>query len=283
MRKPVKSLNKPNLDIGAIYEECAQLFTGSGGLTARLLLCKTDIVAASATFDGLAQNNEAHKMRESIAGNNGVSRKDLTNLYKQKFSQHSAVRKYYDEIFGIPKNGVCPLCDLGAVTSLDHYLPQQQYPSLAITPANLVAACSDCNRSKLDFVPTSSAEETLHPYYDAISDYQWVYCKISEECSDIFHYYVDMQDDGDELMFKRVKKHFEVFDLGKFYAVRAGSEIEMQKAFLRDEYKIGGEDAVRDYIRRRMEACEHASLNHWKTALYKCMHNLDELPPDWLE
>jgi len=39
----------------------------------------------------------------------------------------------------------CPLCELGNVSQLDHYLDQASFPEFCVYPPNLVPSCKDCN------------------------------------------------------------------------------------------------------------------------------------------
>ena len=67
-------------------------------------------------------------------------------------AQGSPGRTIYDAIKLASPNGLCPLCGQRVVATLDHYLPKSRYAALAVNPANLIPACSDCNKAKSDAV-----------------------------------------------------------------------------------------------------------------------------------
>jgi hypothetical protein len=70
--------------------------------------------------------------------------------------------------------GVCPYCD-GTLTpplaKVDHFYPKSEYPFLALTPENLVPACTDCNSIQvkgaqvpLELGALNEAVDWFHPY-----------------------------------------------------------------------------------------------------------------------
>ena len=90
-------------------------------------------------------------------------------------AQGSPGRAIYDAIKVGSPNGLCPLCGQRVVATLDHYLPKSRYAALAVNPANLIPACSDCNKAKSDAVA-----DTLHPYYDNIENDLWLRAELKE-------------------------------------------------------------------------------------------------------
>lgn len=66
---------------------------------------------------------------------------------------------------------VCPSCgDSGAPGTLDHYLPKDVFPELAIVLANLTPMCSDCQQEKgTEYLSVNGFKKYIHPYYDNIT------------------------------------------------------------------------------------------------------------------
>tara|TARA_R110002167_G_scaffold253161_3_gene459483 strand:+ start:273 stop:1142 length:870 start_codon:yes stop_codon:yes gene_type:complete len=74
---------------------------------------------------------------------------------------------------------VCPMCGSLKTADLDHFLPQADYPELAIFSKNLVPAC-DCNRTRRNDVKgATSSERVLHPYYDDFLHHRLISCSIT--------------------------------------------------------------------------------------------------------
>lgn len=63
----------------------------------------------------------------------------------------------------------CPLCGFEAATTLDHYLPKDEYRALAIYARNLVPCCQPCNRAKGTLAPVAG-EGMIHAYFQFIPD-----------------------------------------------------------------------------------------------------------------
>ena len=78
-------------------------------------------------------------------------------------------------------NGKCPICGIGPVSNLDHYLAKSLYPTYAITPINLVPECRDCNFNKRDTLIKSATDSPLHPYYDEIDNRIWLVAELVKD------------------------------------------------------------------------------------------------------
>ncbi len=278
----MKSLNKPDIKVEDIYCLCAKNFQDED-LVERLLSCEKSIVDASNSFDKLAMKHETYKMDEKVANKGIVSDKELKKVYTQKLAGHNSIgRKYYSEILAIPQNNLCPLCGTRIVSTLDHYLAKSKYPSLVVTPNNLIAACRDCNFDKSDIEFVSSDYETLHPYYDNIECHRWIYCDIIEGDPIGFKYSVKMIDTFDKTLYNRIQKHFEIFKLGRLYSIKASELIFGIETMLKRLYARAGEDAVRFQIEEEMLSRETISLNSWQSAFYRGIYNSEWFFTDWI-
>lgn len=279
----MKSLKKPNMNVEDIFCLCSKDFRDDD-LVARLLSCKTGVIEASNTFNELAEKHETHKMREKAIIEGIVSGDELKKIYTQKFSAKNSIgKKYYSEILAIPQNNLCPLCGARIVSTLDHYLAKSKYPSLVVTPNNLIAACRDCNFDKSDIEFTSKEDETLHPYFDNIEDHRWVYCDIIESDPIGFKYSIKMVGTTDETLYTRIQNHFEVFNLGLLYSIKASEMISGIETMLKRLYARAGKEAVRLQIEEDMISREMKSLNSWQSAFYRGIYYSEWFFTEWLK
>jgi 5-methylcytosine-specific restriction endonuclease McrA len=139
------------------------------------------IVAASEQFDQLARCGRLHEMSCHNKVHPDVTVSEMEKVYTQRMAKSGAPgRDIYDEIFASSPGGRCPLCMQRYVATLDHHLPKAHFPSLAVTPLNLIPACSDCNKAKLDLIATTAEEVPLHPYYDNLGDAIWLNAVVIE-------------------------------------------------------------------------------------------------------
>lgn len=161
-------MGKPNLIAQDVFTTCISRVRDPN-LKRRLTNITNNVVTASNQFDNLATTNQLHRIgRQVNVGGVITKRGNERRLYPKDGQKNSPGRDAYDLLFNSAVQGKCPLCAQRIVSTLDRRLPKAHYPALAVTPLNLVPACSDCNKAKLANLPTTSSEETLHPYYDYV-------------------------------------------------------------------------------------------------------------------
>lgn len=280
----MRTLKKPTDSVKTVFLQCIGNYQ-SEDLKNRLGACIGDIELATKEFEDKASIACTHtiSIHKSVSG--VVTSKEMCNVYEDKLAKkHAPGRMYYDKYLSAPQNGVCPLCGLRQATTLDHYLPKMKFPSLAVTPSNLVPACRDCNTSKHDDSFSRSNEEIIHPYFDNIENDLWLYACIAEEDMEpVVTYHASKPAPWDDILFDRVKNHFEVFELNRLYATHAAEEITSIKHKLRKLYQTAGAASVRLQLKEDMESSEYAHLNSWKSALYRALHDSQWICEEWLK
>lgn len=215
---------------------------------------------AARDFAGLAAEN---------CGLDGVSPEEMVDVYdKRMVAQGSPGRAIYDAIK--VSSPLCPLCGQRVVATLDHYLPKSRYAGLAVNPANLVPACSDCNWAKRDAV-----EDTLHPYYDNIENELWLRAKLNEARPTSVRFLVDPPDSWTPVLAARVARHFRVFGLNGLYAVHAAQSISGMQWRLSQLAVHGGAAAVRAHLADDAVSWRAVHLNSWQVALFDCLAGSD--------
>lgn len=83
-------------------------------------------------------------------------------------SSKAKVLDYIEVIHNGRKAKVCAMCGSFGSETLDHLLPQANYPEFAILSANLVPACP-CNVQRGNTVKGQQiSQRVLHPYFDSV-------------------------------------------------------------------------------------------------------------------
>jgi HNH endonuclease len=201
----------------------------------------------------------------------GVSAEEMKQVYdKRMVAQGSPGRAIYDAIMVGSPGGLCPLCGQRVVATLDHYLPKSRYAALAVNPANLIPACSDCNKAKLDAVA-----DTLHPYYDNIEHDMWLRAELKEVQPASVGFLVDPSAAWTPAFADRVTRHFRTFGLNKLYAVYAAQELSVLQRRLSQLAVHGGAAAVRAHLADVAASWRAVHLNSWQVALYDCLARSD--------
>ena len=264
-------VNKPDYEQDKIVNDCTSNMR-SGNRLNNILASKCTIKQKSLNYDELAIDGDLSSIsiHEFVSG--GAAKEDMVWLYDSKFVKDGG-RKYYDKIMLLPKNGICPLCGKRTVSTLDHYLPKTQYPTYAVTPFNLVAACSDCNKAKSDKIIKSREEETIHPYYDDFNDAIWIKANLIEEFPIGFNFAVYKPDLWTDEKFKRAQNHFNTFHLNVLYSSHASEIFAPYKIQLKRLYARKGDIALKEDLEDRMESNKEIRLNSWEAALYKALLN----------
>ncbi|PGU51915.1 hypothetical protein COD70_26255 [Bacillus cereus] len=264
------SLIKPNRTVKEFFDICVDA-KRDNELKTRLQNSKQVIIQAEEEFERKVKLAQLHTIptHTTVAQ---VTKNEMKKLYSEKLvSKSSPGRLLYDELMNAPAHGRCPLCGHGTVSTLDHHLPKSMYPSLAITPINLVPACRDCNTTKLEDLPTSANEETIHPYFDSIENERWLYAQVKETAQAPIHFYVDTPECWDITLSNRVKNHFESFQLNQLYTIQAARELVTRKWSIKQAFTSGGVEGVKNVLNDNFCSHKFVNLNSWQTAMYEAL------------
>ncbi|OEZ85321.1 hypothetical protein JAB6_21700 [Janthinobacterium sp. HH104] len=104
----------------------------------------------------------------------------MRDYYK---SSKAVVLAYINQIRDARADKVCAMCGSFGSETLDHLLPQANYPEFAILSANLVPACP-CNVQRNNTVKgVSQSQRVLHPYFDSVLGQRLVAADIEDPFS----------------------------------------------------------------------------------------------------
>lgn len=243
-------------------------------LTAKLSAVAEEICEAETLYKNQSVLQQWFSIPQSL-GVGDLSVEDMKRVYKNTFAKSAGTRNIYDYIKKLPVNDICPLCGQRTVGALDHYLAQSLHSALVVTPINLVPACNDCNKAKLDVQPIDAVEQTLHPYYDNVDYKRWLYATVEETHPATLRFFPDPPEDWGATLQQRIVNHFERFRLGSLYASHAGVELSNIQFGLRRIAEKGTSDQIRTELINRAQSAEAAQLNSWQTAMYHALAQSD--------
>lgn len=219
---------------------------------------------------------QPRRVNQIIGGE--VTKKDLKELYTiYMLKQDSDSRKVYDKLRASSKGGVCPLCGIYGVETLDHYLPKARYPIFSVNPKNLVPACEHCNGAKSDGILKVASDQTLYPYCDDIKFYNtdWIKASISAK-------YGILMFDFDavpplqwlEVERKRVINHFTKFELRQKYVRNSSQFVSTITADIRRMLLDGDYTAVKNHYAKLVTAVK---CNSTLRAMYNALAINDDI------
>lgn len=239
-----------------------------------------EIQKSSETFDEKMRQEAVWEIPTHQMVTEHLTKEDMVKLYTNKFAKKGQPgRKYYDKIKLSPQNGTCPLCGIGQVATLDHYMAKTMYPSLAVTPCNLIPACRDCNEIRGVEVIDSTETMTIHPYYDEVQSFEWLCAKIVATHPICIEYEVSDSLENQQVR-TRLEQHMELFELKKRYSQKAAEELASNHGIFQMVLAAGGLDALRNHIRLCYESCYAYEKNSWRTALYRALMHVEQIVVD---
>ncbi|MCG1980407.1 hypothetical protein K4U80_03620 [Staphylococcus epidermidis] len=276
-------IEKPNIKVRQLFNDCIYNLKNENE---KLLIngCIEEIEDIYKKYDEYAVGNKLHKFDMTM---DRETENIVEKLYKNKLvNPRERARLYYDKIINYQKNKktkkpikfnddhkACPICHTSEVNNLDHYLPKAKYPLLSLNPINLVPICNKCNKNKIDYISHSECDNLIHLYFDDLEDLNWLSMEITNINSLTFNYYVDELAFDNPILYKRTKKTFEIFGIGKTYEVLATEEISDQieniTHFAQNSSRKEFQEFLLSFIKN------HTSKNIWKVSLYKELANND--------
>jgi 5-methylcytosine-specific restriction endonuclease McrA len=271
----MRSLAKPDYDARSTFELCIENIRDDD-FREKLKSVADDIETAETTYIQLGQDAQLFTIAEagSIAGT--VTSAEMGTLYKGTFSrQDTPPRAIYDEIKAAPTNSICPLCGHRVVTTLDHYLAKSRHPALAVTPVNLVPACSDCNKLKLNRQPAQASDQTLHPYFDNVDDEVWLVAGVKEIGPPVVEFEAAPPPAWPELKGTRLRNHFRVFQLAELYSIQAAVELVNMRDNLEMIAERGGAAGVQKHLEEQAGSRRKVANNSWQSATYEALAKSD--------
>jgi len=262
----MRSLPKTILEAETVFLDCISRIEDLD-LRGRLEGIAETIVASSDEFDRRASTAALHEILQSIGVDGIVTKDEMNDVYTRMVSGPG--RKHYDAIKQSAPNSKCPLCAHRNVKTLDHVLPKSRFSKLAVTPLNLIPACSDCNKAKRSRLPTTASEAPLHPYYDDIEDIPWLVAHLTQSDPVVTVFSVQLPDGTEGVLADRIANHFDSLELAELYKIEAAEELTGIRQELTNLLNSGGIRTVREHLIERASSMENVHLNWWRTAAYK--------------
>lgn len=269
----MRPLPRPDIPVLDFYLKC--ISSARTVTQHRLKALAGDVVNATRHYESAAAATALH----TLAALKGMpedeeDRAELLKTYKSRMVPSGTPgNDVYNRLKKAPKHGICPLCGQRTVETLDHQMPKAHFPLLAVTPSNLVPACSSCNWIKSSAFPTTPSDQTLHPYFDDVTREQWLHARVieSEIAPPSVVYFVEPPESWDAVLSNRVRLHFRTFGLAELYTSHAGQEISGLRTFL----STLPEQALPSYLERMSDSIassqDTGGLNHWRAVMYQAL------------
>lgn len=265
------SVDEPQFCATETFQQCIARIRDRD-LKGRLERLSGEISGSAADYEERAQRAELHLVNPAANVAGIVTTDEMVRVYDQRMAgKNGPGRHIYDSIKLLPRHGICPFCDHRPVSTLDHVLPKRRYPSLAVAPANLVGACADCNKAKLDFVPNNGNEVVLHPYFDNVMGERWLHARIIEGPIAAVIFSVQEVDAWPNELNERVQRQFNMLGLAPLYGAQAAREISAQSILLQTIHQSRGAAGVREELLLQADSRDAVRLNSWQAVASRAL------------
>jgi hypothetical protein len=175
----------------------------------------------------------------------------------------------------------CPFCGISESSTLDHYLPKEQYPEFSVFPKNLVPSCAVCNTRKRDRIldEGTNVRMFLHPCYDVIPDVAFLAVRARVEADALIMSYRLTRPAGMALQtFQHLRSHVNELNLADRYRRMGFEHLGGQYPAFRRAYGPGGDaERVAEKLIEGAEDFEEVSgPNYWLAKLYRALAGCDD-------
>ncbi|MDA3307851.1 MULTISPECIES: HNH endonuclease [Stenotrophomonas] len=175
----------------------------------------------------------------------------------------------------------CPFCGISESSTLDHYLPKEQYPEFSVFPKNLVPSCAVCNTRKRDRILDEGTRVRmfLHPCYDVIPNMEFLTVRARMEADALILSYRLTRPVGMAFRtFRHLRAHFNELDLADRYRRMGLEHLGGQYPALRRAYgsSENAERVAEKLIEGAVDFEEVSGPNHWLAKLYRALAGNDD-------
>lgn len=278
-------LKEPQYSFDYSLNECLKGIVGNKGLENKLKCALNKILELEEEYNKAACAGTLCKIDAirtddelSLLLVKNIKRSDLIKVYDQYFvPEGKPARRVYNSLMNAAKEE-CPFCGgIGTPRNLDHFLPKGHFPQFSVLPRNLVPSCRDCNMDgKADYFAQTPEAQVIQPYQDKdifFTD-QWVFATYiwsNDREPGRFLYSVQAPHAWSEVDKKRVRKHFEDFDLARRYSTRAAQLLGTVLSQIEQMKSRGIEsDIICEIL---LDPAEKAAPfpNHWQKGFYQAL------------
>ncbi len=172
--------------------------------------------------------------------------------------------------------GECQYCNIGEPSTMDHYLPQEEFPEFAALSINLLPCCSKCNTEKGEEWQINGNRRIINYYFDDLPNVDYLFCTITFRNGNALANFSLNTNAVAAGIAAVITNHFQDLDLLERYRIRSGGEIvEVRDAIM--------QKANKNLLHMRTELIADANAlknrkgqNYWRAVLKIALANSDQ-------
>lgn len=133
------------------------------------------------SYDVAFGNNKLQSLEGTHPALTKAEKEEMKSLYSYSRTNIAQLRKEVLTTDGY-ENNFCPLCEINLVNTIDHFIPQTDYPLFAVHPRNLIPSCMDCNGHKSDNITDGKGNRKYwNAYLDTPPTENYLFCNVIEK------------------------------------------------------------------------------------------------------
>jgi hypothetical protein len=228
-------------------------------------------------YDLLFMSNELEELLDDGVHTPIIN--DLQSLYAADNALVGVIRKTVESLQSRSLRYTCQYCTLESSATMDHVVPQSEFPVFAIHPKNLIPSCNSCNQYKGTRWRVGTHRDLINFYTDQLPNYRYLHAVIFEdEFGDIdFKYRLSYPPGLNWSFYQLVIRHFSKLHLLERMRKGAIKHLTEFEGLIRLLY-IKGETRAELTV-TIMENCtslrNDLGLNHWKPTMMEALVTSD--------
>ncbi|MBE7646698.1 HNH endonuclease [Tenacibaculum finnmarkense] len=203
----------------------------------------------------------------------GKDKKHLLSLYSSKRKPIIELKKELTTNELNQRINDCPNCTIEKVSSLDHYIPKDEFPEYSVNPLNLIPCCSTCNSKKKENWKGDENLLFLNLYSETIPIVQYLFVEIISKTE--FTFQLKNTQNIDVNLFEIIESHYSKLDLLERFRENSDEVIsELDILISSFKYSINDTIELQKFINNHYSKIEaRDGINKWKVVLVKAMLN----------
>lgn len=257
----------PLEDAGVVFAACAARTRKLPQRNA-LLAQRPHVEARAALYLQHAGAGTLHEL--DLDAPEDIDPAELSGLYGRVLVK-GGERPMYLRLRGASRYNRCPMCGQRDVKTLDHHLSKDDFPELAVFPANLTPCCFECNHAKLNYRPEQEADRLFHPYFDDWSGHRLVRAAVNVGARVNTSYTIRAPNGLNPQIVQRARKHFTELNLAELYEQHAAVELVERKDMFRSIFDTDGAEGLGEELAHEARSRQRFNRNSWQSALYRAL------------
>jgi len=167
---------------------------------------------------------------------------------------------------------ICPYCRISEPFQLDHFLPKESFPELAIYSQNLVPVCARCNGLK----GANTSAQFVHSYYDNLPREQYLVADIELHPGAVQAIFRIDTSGMTRPLATKVINHFNSLLLSERYEMQAAERIDAYAEAFAVTFPLDGVAGVKEDLRTLRRMAEGLGPNYWEVVLISALLDTPE-------